>query len=164
VTDGRAVRWLTREQATAWRAFLAATLLLDAELDTQLRRDSGMAHDYYGMLVQLSEADGRSMRMSDLAVRSASSTSRISHAVASLERLGWVRRERAQTGDKRVQLAVLTDAGMAALEAAAPGHVECVQRSVFDVLSAEQVEQLRAISQAIVDRLHRGLPPYALPD
>jgi DNA-binding MarR family transcriptional regulator len=156
------VRWLTPAQAAAWRAFLAATLLLDAELDSQLRRDSGMSHDYYGMLAQLSEADGRSMRMSDLALRSASSSSRTSHAVASMERLGWVRRERALTGDKRVQLAVLTDAGMAALEAAAPGHVECVQRSLFDGLTDDQVEQLRSISETIVERLHRGVPPYAL--
>jgi DNA-binding MarR family transcriptional regulator len=157
------VRWLTPDQATAWRAFLAANLLIDAELDTQLRRDSGMSHDYYGMLVQLSEAEGRSMRMSDLAVRSASSTSRISHAVASLERLGWVRRERATAGDKRVQLAVLTDEGFAALAAAAPGHVECVQRTLFDALTSDQVEQLREISEAVVRGLHRGLSPYALP-
>jgi DNA-binding MarR family transcriptional regulator len=162
VVSGVTVRWLTPAQAAAWRAFLAATLLLDAELDTQLRRDSGMSHDYYGMLVQLSEADGRALRMSDLAVRSASSSSRISHAVAAMEKLGWVRRERARTGDKRVQLAVLTDAGMAALEAAAPGHVECVQSSLFDGLTDEQVDQLRAISQTVVDRLHRGVPPYSL--
>jgi DNA-binding MarR family transcriptional regulator len=155
-------RWLTPAQADAWRSFLAATLLLDAELDGQLRRDSAMSHDYYGMLAQLSEAEGRAMRMSDLAVRSASSSSRISHAVASLERLGWVRRQRATDGDKRVQLAVLTDEGFAALAAAAPGHVECVQQSLFDGLSAEQVEQLRAISEIVVERLHRGrgVPPF----
>ena len=152
-------RWLDPRQAAAWRTFLAAQLLLDAELDGQLRRDSGMSHDYYGMLVQLSEAPDRSMRMGDLAARSASSVSRISHAVASLERLGWVTRRRAE-GDRRVQLALLTDAGFEALRAAAPGHVECVQRSLFDALTDEQVDQLRSICDAVVQRLAHRLPPF----
>jgi DNA-binding MarR family transcriptional regulator len=153
-------RWLDRREAAAWRSFLAAQLLLESELDRQLRRDSGMSHDYYGMLVQLSEAPGRSLRMGDLAGRSASSSSRVSHAVAALERLGWVRRE-PWPEDRRVQLAVLTDAGFAALSAAAPGHVACVRASLFDLLSTEQVDQLRAISDAVVGGLAGpGVPPF----
>lgn len=153
-------RWLDAREAAAWRSFLAAQLLLDAEIDRQLRRDSGMSHDYYGMLVQLSEAPGRSLRMGDLADRSASSSSRVSHAVASMERLGWLRRA-PSPDDRRVQLATLTDDGLAALAAAAPGHVECVRESLFDVLDDEQVDQLRAICDAIVSHLAPGTRPYA---
>jgi DNA-binding MarR family transcriptional regulator len=154
-------RWLDPRRAAAWRTFLAAQLLLYAELDGQLRRDSGMSHDYYGMLAQLSEAPERSMRMGDLAARSASSISRISHAVASMERLGWVTRRRDER-DRRVQLAVLTDAGFAALRDAAPGHVECVQRSLFDAITDEQVGQLREICDAVVQRLAHRLPPFLI--
>jgi DNA-binding MarR family transcriptional regulator len=145
-------RWLDEREAAAWRSFLAAQLLLESELDRQLRRDAGMSHDYYGMLAQLSEAPGRALRMGDLAGRSASSSSRVSHAVASMERLGWLRRE-PWPEDRRVQLAVLTDAGYAALAAAAPGHVACVRSSLFDLLTDEQVDQLRSISEAVVAHL-----------
>jgi DNA-binding MarR family transcriptional regulator len=148
----REPRWLDAREAATWRSFLAAQLLLEAELDRQLRRDAGMSHDYYGMLAQLSEAPGRALRMGDLAGRSASSSSRVSHAVASMERLGWLRRE-TSSEDRRLQLAVLTDAGFAALAAAAPGHVECVRTSLFDLLTDEQVDQLRAISETVVGRL-----------
>jgi DNA-binding MarR family transcriptional regulator len=152
VTAADEPRWLDEREAAAWRSFLAAQLLLESELDRQLRRDAGMSHDYYGMLAQLSEAPGRALRMGDLAGRSASSSSRVSHAVASMERLGWLRRE-PWPEDRRVQLAVLTDAGYAALVAAAPGHVACVRASLFDLLTDEQVDQLRAISDAVVARL-----------
>jgi DNA-binding MarR family transcriptional regulator len=156
-------RWLDAREAATWRSYLAAHLLLQAELDRQLRRDAGMSHDYDGMLAQLSEAPGRARRMGDLAARSASSSSRVSHAVASMERLGWLRRE-PSPDVRRVQLAVLTDEGFAVLGAAAPGHVACVRASLFDVLSDEQVDQLRSICDAVVARLATpGLPPFGPP-
>jgi DNA-binding MarR family transcriptional regulator len=77
-----------------------------------------------------------------------SSRSRLSHAVARLEANGWVRREACPT-DKRGAWAVLTPTGFAALEAAAPSHVETVRQSLFDPLSPEQVEQLGEIMAAI---------------
>ncbi|HWI02455.1 MAG TPA: MarR family transcriptional regulator, partial [Acidimicrobiales bacterium] len=55
--------------------------------------------------------------------------------------------------DKRGALAVMTDRGFAAIESAAPGHVEGVRRYVFDVLTPEQVRQLGEISAAIRDGL-----------
>ena len=101
-------RWLNAEEQQAWRAFLAANRLLIEALDRELQRDAGLPHTYYEILVQLSESPERTMRMSDLAARSLSSRSRLSHAVARLEEAGWVRRETCPT-DKRGQLAVLTD-------------------------------------------------------
>ena len=145
-------RWLTDEEQRAWRAFLFANLLVSSALDHQLRRDSHGSLDYYGMLARLSEAPERSLRMSDLAEMTASSPSRLTHAVANLEKLGWVER-RPCAHDRRVQYAVLTDAGFAALEAAAPGHVEAVRRCLFGPLSSEQVEQLHDIMTTIVRHL-----------
>jgi DNA-binding MarR family transcriptional regulator len=102
--------------------------------------------------VRLSEAPGRTMRMSELATTSLSSRSRISHAVARLEASGWVRRRPCEH-DKRGQLAELTEAGLAGLEAAAPAHVEAVRRGLFDALTPEQVTALRDISDTIVAHL-----------
>ena len=145
-------RWLNVDEQHAWRAFLTATRLLFDQLDRELQHDAGMPHAYYEILVRLSEAPDRTIRMSELANRSQSSRSRLSHAVARLEEMGWVRRDTCDT-DRRGSFAVLTDKGFAALAAAAPGHVEGVRTHLLDQLTPEQVEQLRTISEAIVAHL-----------
>lgn len=145
-------RWLSDEEQRTWRAYLAATRLVFDELDRELQLDAGMPHAYYVVLVALSEAPHRTMRMSDLARAAGSSRSRLSHAVARLEEAGWVQRRRC-ADDRRGAQAVLTDAGLAVLAAAAPGHVEGVRRYLFDRLTPTQVRQLRELSDAIL-----GLP------
>ncbi|WP_157248568.1 MarR family winged helix-turn-helix transcriptional regulator [Nonomuraea typhae] len=141
-------RWLDDDEQRIWRNFLAMTQLVNERLDRQLQRDSGMPHTYYMILVALSEADDRAMRMTDLARRAQSSQSRLSHAVARLEERGWVRRTRC-ADDRRGNTAVLTDDGFAALAAAAHGHVEEVRQALFDALTAEQLKALDDISTAV---------------
>ena len=148
-------RWLSAEEQETWRAFLAAVRLLTAELDRELQRDAGMPHAYYEILVALSEAPDRTVRMSELAELCQSSRSRLSHAVARLEEEGLVERRACPT-DRRGALAVLTDKGFGALEAAAPGHVDAVRRHLFDQLTPEQVQQLGRISAAVRDALAPG--------
>ena len=148
-------RWLSAEEQETWRAFLAAVRLLTAELDRELQRDAGMPHAYYEILVALSEAPDRTVRMSELAALCQSSRSRLSHAVARLEEEGLVERRACPT-DRRGALAVLTDKGFGALEAAAPGHVDAVRRHLFDQLTPEQVQQLGRISAAVRDALAPG--------
>ncbi len=148
-------RWLSASEQKAWRAYLEATTLLFDALDRQLQRDAGIPHAYYEILVRLSEAECRSMRMSELADATRSSRSRLSHAVARLEERGWLERVDCAT-DKRGQVAVLTDAGYAALVDAAPGHVEAVRRHMIDQLSAEQISQLEQIGASIVTGLETG--------
>jgi DNA-binding MarR family transcriptional regulator len=147
MVDSR-TRWLSAEEQSAWRAFLVAAQTLFSAVEAQLQRESGIPHGYYEILVNLSEAPDRSLRMSQLAEASTSSKSRLSHAVARLEDRGWVERLDCPT-DRRGQVARLTNAGFAALEAAAPAHVEQVRRSLFDRLTPAQVVQLAAISAAI---------------
>lgn len=151
-------RWLSDDEQCTWRAFLTAMRLLTEELDRELQRDAGIPHTYYEILVALSEAPRRTLRMNQLADVCQSSRSRLSHAISRLEEAGWVRREACPT-DKRGALAVMTDEGFAAIEAAAPGHVEAVRRHVFDVLTPDQVRQLHEISAAIAT----GLSPTAEP-
>src|SRR5713226_5963732 len=134
-------RWLTEEEQRAWRLFLQACQSVFAATDAQLARDSGLPHGYYEILVHLSEAPGRALRMTQLARASSYSKSRLSHAVARLEERGWVIRRECPT-DRRGQIAQLTDAGFGALATAAPGHVDQVRAVLIDVLTAEQLGQL----------------------
>jgi DNA-binding MarR family transcriptional regulator len=142
-------RWLSDDEQCTWRNFLTAWQWLFASVDGQLQRDAGIPLAYYEILVRLSEAPDRALRMTQLAAASASSKSRVSHAVARLEERGWVRRTDCPT-DRRGQIAQLTDEGFAALAAAASGHVEQVRRVLFDRLSPEQLQQLAGITETIL--------------
>ena len=145
-------RWLDDDEQRTWRAFLTAERLLFERLERQLQRDAGLPHAYYEILVRLSEAPDRTLRMSQLADSSLSSRSRLSHAVARLEEAGLVRR-RACEDDRRGAFAELTAEGKARLEQAAPGHVEAVRVHLFDQLTPEQQKALREISDALVAHL-----------
>jgi DNA-binding MarR family transcriptional regulator len=145
-------RWLDTAEQRAWRNYVEATVMLFDELDRQLQRDAGMPHGYFEILVRLSEADDRTMRMSELATATRSSRSRLSHAVARLEERGWIKRVECET-DRRGQLAQLTDKGLDALREAAPGHVETVRAYMIDRLSDEQIIQLGDIAEIIVKGL-----------
>jgi DNA-binding MarR family transcriptional regulator len=147
-----APKWLTADEQRAWRAYLESTKVLFDALDRQLQREASMPHAYYEILVRLSEADGRALRMSELAEKTRSSRSRLSHAVARLEERGWVVREECPT-DRRGQVARLTDAGFAVLTDAAPGHVAAVRRYVVDGLTPEQLKSLAEIGETVVARV-----------
>jgi DNA-binding MarR family transcriptional regulator len=150
-------RWLSDSEQQVWRAYQAATKLVTERLDRQLQRDSGMPTTYYEILVALSESPDRQLRMSELAEFTKSSRSRLSHAIARLEENGWVLRQSCAT-DKRGAFAVLTDDGLAAVAAAAPGHVGEVRSVLFDGLGDEQVRQLGLICEAITTQASKGCP------
>jgi DNA-binding MarR family transcriptional regulator len=144
--------WLSPAELATWRAYLASNLLLMRTLDRQLQHDSGIAHTHYGVLVQLAERPGRTARVTELAALMDHSQSRMSHAVGRLERSGWVRRELDPT-DRRVVHVVLTDQGWDVLRQAAPGHVRCVRESLFDGLTAEQLQVFREVCEMMIARL-----------
>src|SRR4051795_8312439 len=150
-------RWLDAEEQKAWRAWLFSSLLLHDRLDRELTHETGISHAYYEILVALSETPDRMMRMSELADRCLSSRSRLSHAVSRLGGRGWVRRQ-VCPDDGRGQLAVLTDEGFAALEAAAPIHVESVRVHLFDQLTPQQVENMRDIGETLLRHLDAPTP------
>jgi DNA-binding MarR family transcriptional regulator len=145
-------QWLSDDEQRAWRAYIESTKVLFDALDRQLQRDANMPHTYYEILVALSETEGRALRMSELAERTLSSRSRLSHAVARLEERGWVQREDCPT-DRRGQIARLTETGFGVLADAAPGHVSAVRDYVIDVLTDEQLRHLTAIGTAIIAKV-----------
>ena len=150
-------RWLDDAEMQAWLRLLRVVMLLPGALDRQLRQDAGLTHASYMVLACLSGAPERSMRMSELARVTATSQSRLSHAVSALEQRGWVQR-RPCPADGRGQLATLTDAGGQVLVDTAPGHVAKVRSLVFDALGPGEVEHLSAVAERISGRLEADQP------
>lgn len=144
--------WLDPLQQRVWRAGLAAARLLAEAIDGQLRRDAGLTHADYELLVHLSEAPTGRLRMGDLASRTLFSRSRLSHAVSRMEAQGLVARAGCGS-DRRGTYAQLTPAGYAQLAAAAPGHARTVRATVFAGLSRSQLIELDAILASIRDHL-----------
>jgi DNA-binding MarR family transcriptional regulator len=147
-------RWLNDAERAAWLRFIAVVELLPGVLDSQLRTQAGLTHFEYFVLAMLSEAPERTLRMTTLAQRTNSTLSRLSHVVRRLEGRGLVERFPCPE-DGRATNAQLSDAGWDAVVAAAPGHVETVRHHVLDPLTDEQLEQLRAIGDALLSRLDR---------
>ncbi|MFF5292915.1 MarR family winged helix-turn-helix transcriptional regulator [Paractinoplanes globisporus] len=145
-----AAPWLADDERGAWMTLIALLMSLPTAIDAQLKRDSGLNFFEYSILSSLSRRPGRAVRMNTLALFAGGSASRLSHAVSRLERQGWVRRE-VRNGEVRCTEAMLTEKGMAALEAAAPGHVREARRLVFDAITPEQVGQLRQITRQLLE-------------
>lgn len=153
-TPAEEPRWLNDEEQRTWRAYVHAVTLLEDHLDRQLQRDAGMPHVYYGLLVGLADAPDRRLRMTELAMKAKITRSRLSHAIARLEKNGWVRREDCPS-DKRGQFAVLTDQGQEVLRRTAPGHVTAVRQALFDRISDEQRKTLHEVMEIVA----QGLQP-----
>lgn len=138
-------RWLDDDEQHAWRALLAVNAQLTALMNRGLQESSGLSLSDYDVLVALTDVSDGSVRMRDLGRTLQWEKSRVSKQVSRMAARGLVvRRECAD--DLRGSYVDLTAAGRAAIEAAAPGHVELVRDVVFDGLS---VEQLAAFSEAL---------------
>jgi DNA-binding MarR family transcriptional regulator len=145
-------RWLTEEEQRAWRGLLRMTSQLNARMNRQLMQDYGVSLADYDVLVVLSEAPQGRLRVFEVADALAWEQSRVSHQLARMQRRGLVAREGCAS-DARGAFAVLTEAGRAAIERAAPAHVETVRQLVFDGLTPEQLTALTEITARVLDRL-----------
>ncbi|WP_035737572.1 MarR family winged helix-turn-helix transcriptional regulator [Glycomyces arizonensis] len=146
------VPWLSPSQLENWAALMALISILPPAIDAQLKRDAGMNSYEYHVLVRLAASDQGMRPMSDLAVLAQGSPSRLSHAVARLERDGYVRRVACSEAGRRTA-AVLTEEGRKKLEASAPGHVREARRLVVDALTPEQLSALGEAARAVVEAI-----------
>src|SRR5438477_10607071 len=153
IPRNKPVRWLNNREWSAWLHLLATFTLLPAALDSQLQREAGMSHFEFGVMAALSRQPGRRLQLKDLAVVANGSLSRLSHVISRLERQGWVRRVSGARG--RATNAELTDKGLKKLMETGPIHFAEVRRLVFDVLTPEDVKELRRVT----NRLNAGLIP-----
>ncbi len=145
-------KWLSESQQTNWRAWLAASTLLHDQLNRDLQATENLTMADYEILVRLSDAPQRRIRMSELAEITLSSRSRLSHQVDRMEKAGLVTREVCDS-DRRGQHCIMTDQGWTTLEAAAPSHVASVREHFVDILTDEEYRALGKACQKIVAHL-----------
>ena len=140
--------WLDADEMRLWRAFVEVSGRVIHALDASLKAAADMAFDDYEVLVHLSEADGQRLRMTELGDRLLHSPSKVTQRVDRLGKRGWVLREKCED-DGRGTFAVLTDAGLGALEAAAPQHVADVRRLLLDHVRSGEVDSVAGVLERI---------------
>lgn len=129
------------QRVQTWRDYLESSILLQTALDDQLRADSQMSLLEYHLLLLLSEATDRRLRMGDLAREMVFSSSRLTYQVGVLEKRGWVRRDK-DIADARSTWACLTDDGVDVLRQASHGHLQAVRSLFLDELDDDEVAVL----------------------
>jgi DNA-binding MarR family transcriptional regulator len=150
--EGGAVVWLDEEQQDAWRGVVKLITKLPATLDSDLQHNAGLTMYEYVVLALLSESEGRTLRMSELAAGTNSSLSRLSHVVSRLEKQGWVTRHVCPK-DGRATQAMLTKSGTKKVVETAPMHVRTVRELVVNAITPAQLRQLGTASVKIGQRI-----------
>jgi DNA-binding MarR family transcriptional regulator len=154
-TAAKAPRWLSGEEEAAWRALAKVIVTLPWALECQLQQDAGLSFLEYHVLARLSEDPKHTLRMSELAVLTDASLSRLSHLMKRLELRDLVRRE-ADPADGRFTNAIMTKAGYKLLVASAPGHVARVRSLVIDALSPAELRQLHETTDRLLARIEES--------
>jgi DNA-binding MarR family transcriptional regulator len=153
-------RWLNQRQARLWRTWLRLNQELPGVLEAQIHRDSGLSGADYAVLVPLSESPHGMLRARDLGREILWDRSRLSHQVRRMEQRGLVVRQECAE-DRRGAMIRMTDAGRAAIEGAAPGHVAATRRYFFDLLSDQEVDLLTSVCDRVLANLDQD--PGSIP-
>jgi DNA-binding MarR family transcriptional regulator len=144
-------KWLDPHEDRAWRAFMHAHHQLVAHLHRGLQR-SGLSGADYEVLAVLSAHDGGRMPARELCNALGWEKSRVSHQMRRMEKDGLIGRE-PNPDDARSTMVCLLPAGRAAIEKAAPGHVEDVRRNFIDLLTPAELKTLATLNERILHHL-----------
>lgn len=150
------IHCLNERERGLWLAFMEASHLIERRLDQRLRGETGITHGQYEILMRLSAAPGRRMRMSELAEQVVSTRSGLTYQVTQLEKSGLVSR-RTCPGDDRGVMAHLTNEGEALLDKVVPIQEAIVQECLTGQLTPEQLDGLSA-AMCTMRRYLRGQP------
>jgi DNA-binding MarR family transcriptional regulator len=142
---------LSADEEAFWRALLQVVIALPRAIDDDFR-GTGLTMSSYGVLSNLSDAEGRSLRLSELAVAGWLSPSRMSRLIESLQAEGLVTKHRAEQ-DGRGNVVTLTDKGFRVLKQYYPTSLASARHRVFDHLGGEQAKNLAELFTLIAGGL-----------
>jgi DNA-binding MarR family transcriptional regulator len=142
---------LTESEYEVWRAFYHMRRHLDRALDLQLQRDSSISAPEYEILLALSRAPERQLRVKDIGIVIGWEKSRVSHQVTRMEKRGLLSRSDCST-DARGSWIGLTADGRRSVLGAMRGHTAAIRRYFFDVLGGDG-EDLKALSERVVQAI-----------
>jgi DNA-binding MarR family transcriptional regulator len=146
-----APHWLNAREDRAWRAFIHAHQRIEAHLNRRLQ-DSGLSGADYEVLAVLSALDGDRMPAHALCLTLGWEKSRLSHQVRRMQNDGLISRE-PNPDDARSTMVCLLPAGRAAIEKAAPRHVDDVRRNFIDLFSPAELDMIAALNERILHHL-----------
>ena len=135
----------------AWRGFLTAHARVVGLLEEELQGERDLPLSWYDVLVQLQEAEGHRLRMTDLAGAVLLSKSGLTRLVDRMCDAGLVERC-ADPADRRGRWVNLTDAGHSRLRDAATVHLRGVREHFTGLLSPQDAERLAKVFAAVVAR------------
>ncbi len=145
-------RWLTPVEERAWRGMLRMHDLVVSEAGRVMQSEFGLSGAEYPVLAELSRVPGGRLRILELTKVLGWEKSRVSHQLKRMVQRGLLARDECAE-DGRGAYVMVTPAGRAAIEAAAPRHVEDVRRLLLDHLTPGQVAMLAEISETIIGKI-----------
>jgi DNA-binding MarR family transcriptional regulator len=146
------VNWLTAEEQHAWRNFVRLHERLGGRLARLLQTESNLSAADFAVLVNLTDVPEGRQRYQDLARALEWEKSRMSHHIARMAGRGLVVREECLE-DGRGAFVAITEAGRAAIEAAAPLHVKAVRSLFLDHVTPAELRTLAEVSERVVEKL-----------
>ena len=146
---------LSESELEVWRTFYSMRRHLDRALDLQLQRDSGVSASEWEILIALSDAPGRRLRIKDIARSIGWEKSRVSHLVTRMEKRELLGRAECEA-DGRSSWIGLTANGRRAVLGAMSGHIAAIRRYFFDVLVDDEVARLSSGSHRVIAAIGCG--------
>jgi DNA-binding MarR family transcriptional regulator len=159
-TRGVPERPLDDAEELLFRSLMRLTITLPRVLGDDLERSCGLSATEYTVLMHLSEAPDRQLRMSDLADRTGLSPSRITRVVDAMAEGGLVEKLQG-SHDGRSTLARLTKEGLATLRRAYPHHLRSVRRTVFDHLGRDETLAIGPVLRRLAEAVDASNAPAA---
>ncbi|MGW2031549.1 MarR family winged helix-turn-helix transcriptional regulator [Streptomyces spinosus] len=126
--------------------------LLVNQAGRSLQSEFGLSATDYTVLAELTRAPDDHLRVMELAKVLGWEKSRVSHHLSRMVKRGLLTREDCADDGRGAYVAV-TAAGRAAIEAAAPRHVEDVRRLFLDHLTPGQVVLLAEITDTVIEKI-----------
>ncbi|MGV9934953.1 MarR family winged helix-turn-helix transcriptional regulator [Streptomyces olivaceoviridis] len=126
--------------------------LLVNQAGRSMQNEFGLSATDYTVLAELTRAPNDRLRVMELAKVLGWEKSRVSHHLSRMVKRGLLTREDCADDGRGAYVAV-TAAGRAAIEAAAPRHVEDVRRLFLDHLTPGQVVLLAEITDTVIEKI-----------